>query len=325
LVFSPFFPGIVRFHALEAGFSILGSSVPRPSHLAVGAVGPCRLGSGSGSSSKCPVPFSSFFCFSLPFSFPLPLSPHPSLPLSGRNTLHKAMAHQLPSTLDLGNDVSLDVSTAPTTPGSNLSFSPVLQPADQQPGIPAMKPQSASRSLSSTLFDTTARTPPVRNICCVGAGYVGGPTAAVIAFNNPHIRVTVVDKDEKRIRRWNSVHPPIYEPGLNHILRIARDGAKECAIETKPLSATNTTSSNTPDVSDASTPASECGSHCGDNVSKPIAARQPNLFFTADVAKSISEADIVLIAVNTPTKSRGAGAGSATHMPAFEPVTHVFA
>ncbi|KAH7625527.1 hypothetical protein B0T09DRAFT_64807 [Sordaria sp. MPI-SDFR-AT-0083] len=235
------------------------------------------------------------------------------------------MAHQLPSTLDLGNDVSLDVSTAPTTPGSNLSFSPVLQAADQQPGIPAMKPQSASRSLSSTLFDTTARTPPARNICCVGAGYVGGPTAAVIAFNNPHIRVTVVDKDEKRIQRWNSVHPPIYEPGLNHILRIARDGSKECAIETRPLSTINTTSSNTPDVSDASTPASECGSQCEDHVSKPIAARQPNLFFTADVGKSISEADIVLIAVNTPTKIRGAGAGAATDMTAFEAVTNVVA
>lgn len=112
---------------------------------------------------------------------------------------------------------------------------------------------------------------------------------------------------------------------MNHILRIARDGAKECAIETRPLSVTNSTSSNTPDVSDASTPTSECGSQCGDNVSKPIAGRQPNLFFTADVAKSISEADIVLIAVNTPTKSRGAGAGAATDMTAFEAVTNVVA
>ena len=60
-------------------------------------------------------------------------------------------------------------------------------------------------------------------------------------------------------------------------------------------------------------------------MSKPIAARQPNLFFTADDAKSISEADIVLIAVNTPTKSRGAGAGSATDMTAFEAVTNVVA
>lgn len=137
--------------------------------------------------------------------------------------------------------------------------------------------------------------------------------------------MTVVDKDEKRIRRWNSVHPPIYEPGLNHILRIARDGSKECTIETRSLSTTNTTSLNTPDVSDTSTPASECSSQCGDNVLKPIPARQPNLFFTADVAKSISEADIVLIAVNTPTKSRGAGAGSATDMTAFEAVTNVVA
>lgn len=52
-------------------------------------------------------------------------------------------------------------------------------------------------------------------------------------------------------------------------------------------------------------------------------AHAPNLFFSADVARCISEADIVIIAVNTPTKSRGAGAGSATDMTAFEAVTAV--
>jgi UDPglucose 6-dehydrogenase len=52
----------------------------------------------------------------------------------------------------------------------------------------------------------------------------------VMALHNPHMRVSVVDKDEARIRRWNSRHPPIYEPGLSEILRIARDGSRECSF-----------------------------------------------------------------------------------------------
>ncbi len=56
-----------------------------------------------------------------------------------------------------------------------------------------------------------------------------------------------------------------------------------------------------------------------------MAPRQSNLFFTTDVAGSIADADIVLISVNTPTKERGIGAGSATDMTAFEAVTAVVA
>ncbi|KPM38289.1 UDP-glucose 6-dehydrogenase 1 [Neonectria ditissima] len=137
----------------------------------------------------------------------------------------------------------------------------------------------------------------VEKICCVGAGYVGGPTAAVIAFQNPHIQVTVVDRDETRIRRWNSLHPPIYEPGLHDIIRIARDGSREATVGSEP----------------------EAGSEL------TLATRQPNLFFSTDIAKHIGEADIVLVAVNTPTKYRGVGAGSATDMTAFEAVTGVVA
>lgn len=44
----------------------------------------------------------------------------------------------------------------------------------------------------------------LKEICCVGAGYVGGPTMAVIAKMCPHIKVTVLDIDKKRIARWNS-------------------------------------------------------------------------------------------------------------------------
>ncbi|GFP55989.1 hypothetical protein ACSS6W_006189 [Trichoderma asperelloides] len=139
----------------------------------------------------------------------------------------------------------------------------------------------------------------IRNICCVGAGYVGGPTAAVIAFQNPHIKVTVVDRDVTRIRRWNSRHPPIYEPGLHDIVRIARDGGRETTVSGQPSDETSV---------------SEKGE-------TSVARREPNLFFSTDVAGHIAEADIVLVAVNTPTKERGVGAGSATDMTAFEAVT----
>jgi len=55
-------------------------------------------------------------------------------------------------------------------------------------------------------------------ICCMGAGYVGGPTMAVIAKNCPHIRVCVVDLNQKQIDAWNSDNLPIYEPGLPEVV-----------------------------------------------------------------------------------------------------------
>jgi len=65
----------------------------------------------------------------------------------------------------------------------------------------------------------------VKNICCIGAGYVGGPTMAIIAQKCPHINVTVVDINEKRIAAWNDEdvnNIPIYEPGLSEIVKEAR-------------------------------------------------------------------------------------------------------
>lgn len=59
-------------------------------------------------------------------------------------------------------------------------------------------------------------------ICCMGAGYVGGPTMAVIAANSPRIKVTVVDLSVKQIDAWNSDHLPIYEPGLDDLVRSVR-------------------------------------------------------------------------------------------------------
>jgi UDPglucose 6-dehydrogenase len=59
-------------------------------------------------------------------------------------------------------------------------------------------------------------------ICCIGAGYVGGPTMAVIADKCPDIPVTVVDVNPARIDAWNSDALPIYEPGLDEVVRRAR-------------------------------------------------------------------------------------------------------
>ena len=61
----------------------------------------------------------------------------------------------------------------------------------------------------------------VNSICCIGAGYVGGPTMAVIALKCPNIKVTVVDINEQRIAAWNHAdldQLPIYEPGLKEVV-----------------------------------------------------------------------------------------------------------
>ncbi|AKC81877.1 UDP-glucose 6-dehydrogenase [Verrucomicrobia bacterium IMCC26134] len=59
-------------------------------------------------------------------------------------------------------------------------------------------------------------------ICCIGAGYVGGPTMAMIAHKASDITVTVVDLNAARIAAWNSDTLPIYEPGLDEVVRSAR-------------------------------------------------------------------------------------------------------
>jgi UDPglucose 6-dehydrogenase len=65
----------------------------------------------------------------------------------------------------------------------------------------------------------------ITNICCIGAGYVGGPTMAVIAQKCPHIKVTVVDLNTDRISKWNDEdvnNIPVYEPGLSEIVKESR-------------------------------------------------------------------------------------------------------
>ena len=111
-------------------------------------------------------------------------------------------------------------------------------------------------------------------ICCIGAGYVGGPTMAMIAHRAPDIRVTVVDMNAGRIAAWNSDALPIYEPGLEAIVR-------------------------------------EC--------------RGRNLFFSVDVRAAIKEADMIFVAVNTPTKTYGVGAGRAADLRFVESVARTIA
>ena len=105
----------------------------------------------------------------------------------------------------------------------------------------------------------------IKNICCIGAGYVGGPTMAVIALKCPHITVTVVDANPEKIKAWNGPleQLPVYEPGLAEVVKEARGR---------------------------------------------------NLFFSDDVAGNIEKAEMIFMAVNTPTKTEGEGAGMAADL-----------
>ena len=66
----------------------------------------------------------------------------------------------------------------------------------------------------------------VKNICCIGAGYVGGPTMAIIAKQCPNVTVTIVDINKERIVAWNSNNLdelPVFEPGLADIVKEVRN------------------------------------------------------------------------------------------------------
>ena len=105
----------------------------------------------------------------------------------------------------------------------------------------------------------------IKNICCIGAGYVGGPTMAVIALKCPNIKVTVVDLNDERIAAWNGPleNLPVYEPGLIEVVSEVRG---------------------------------------------------INLFFSTKVDESIEKAEMIFVAVNTPTKTEGEGAGMAADL-----------
>ncbi len=61
-----------------------------------------------------------------------------------------------------------------------------------------------------------------KKILCIGAGYVGGPSMAMIAYKCPDYRVTVTDINHERIDAWNSAELPVYEPGLDEIVKKTR-------------------------------------------------------------------------------------------------------
>jgi len=61
-----------------------------------------------------------------------------------------------------------------------------------------------------------------KRILCIGAGYVGGPTMAMIAYKCPQHRVTCADINPERIAAWESGELPIYEPGLEEIVGATR-------------------------------------------------------------------------------------------------------
>ena len=66
----------------------------------------------------------------------------------------------------------------------------------------------------------------ISNICCIGAGYVGGPTMAVIALKCPSLKITVVDENKEKIKAWNSIDLdklPVFEPGLKDIVSRTRN------------------------------------------------------------------------------------------------------
>lgn len=124
------------------------------------------------------------------------------------------------------------------------------------------------------------------------------------ALNNPSVNVTVCDRDEFRIRRWNSAHLPIHEPGLHDVVRVPRDGLSAPSL---PRSA---------------------GLEAQDNRDADEAkslGRKPNLVFTTDCAKAVREADLIFLAVNTSTKMVGSGAGFATDMTALEGAVRMIA
>ena len=106
----------------------------------------------------------------------------------------------------------------------------------------------------------------VDTICCIGAGYVGGPTMAVIALKCPSIKVIVVDQNADRIDAWNSENLdllPVYEPGLREIIATTRN---------------------------------------------------KNLFFSTQIDEAINASEMIFMAVNTPTKTTGEGAGMAADL-----------
>ena len=75
----------------------------------------------------------------------------------------------------------------------------------------------------------------IKNICCIGAGYVGGPTMSVIALKCPHININVVDANQDKINAWNGPidNLPVFEPGLSEVIEKTRN--RNCIGELRTM------------------------------------------------------------------------------------------
>ncbi|KAL8840221.1 MAG: hypothetical protein Q9170_001428 [Blastenia crenularia] len=137
----------------------------------------------------------------------------------------------------------------------------------------------------------------IRRITCLGSGFVGGPTSAVIAYNSD-VEVTVVDINHARISAWKSDQLPIYEPGLFQIVQAVRDGAPPGQQYT-----------------------------LSDTYGRPITTHsvRPKLLFSTDIDPAIAKADLIFVCVNTPTKAHGIGKGSAADLDFVEAATRTIA
>ncbi|KAI9815158.1 MAG: hypothetical protein M1832_005560 [Thelocarpon impressellum] len=168
----------------------------------------------------------------------------------------------------------------------------------------------------------------VLNVACIGAGHVGGPTCAVIAYKNPHLNVTIVDLDPGRIEAWKSSALPIYEPGLSEIVSVVRDGVP---LKTSGHNSTDDSTPQNASPGGPGGPGAENGLSGvgirvdGDDTPADAAQRSPNLFFSTDVETAIDEADLIFVSVNTPTKQQGIGRGVAADLRNLEAATRTIA
>ena len=89
--------------------------------------------------------------------------------------------------------------------------------------VPAMKTHLKGTWTTKYVEQSVPKETKIRKICCIGAGYVGGPTCSVIAQKCPTVQVTVVDKSIGRIDAWNSNVLPVYEPGLEAVVKQCRN------------------------------------------------------------------------------------------------------
>lgn len=137
----------------------------------------------------------------------------------------------------------------------------------------------------------------VKRIACLGSGFVGGPTSAVIAFKS-NVEVTVVDINHDRISAWQSDALPIYEPGLLQIVRAVRDG-----------------------ISSSEHPAT----YNANGTPSTTYLVPPKLFFSTNIDQAIANADLIFVCVNTPTKAHGVGQGSAADLDFVESATRTIA